>query len=640
VEGYWYLLLSFAPLIDYLGNPEIELDNNRLVIKNAKLPGNVVKDINIPLDGQARLMLDWPKTDYRDSYVHISFIEFSILEDLEAELEKYARAFSDTDINFFAQFDSSLIRIPIITGELKRTYDRIRAYKALALEFCSDEYFETYLENLGHSRSLIRELLDLDPAAKVIDLLFDLVEYFPESAQAIYEEAEYISDLTEVLGLYLDEYEYQSNFIESKVRDKFCILGRVDTGTSDLGANPFYPEYVNVGTHGVILDMILSESFITPVAMHWMILFTLVFVVLFFIVSANLQLVPRAVTGLLVTIGFVAICILLFRYTGIFINPILPVFSMTTAVILREIISYAGSEREKQFIRKAFSTYVSDDVVKEIIADPSRLQLGGTKRHMSALFTDLQGFSGIAEKLDAEQLVSLLNRYLTVMSDVILDEKGTIDKYEGDAILAFFGAPMVLPDHALRACVSAIKMKEIERAINREINEEKLTSEPLITRIGINTGSMVAGNMGTGNKMNYTIMGSAVNMAARLEGVNKQYKTWLLATEDTIKETGDSILARKLDRVKVVGVSEPVRLYELINTVENATPEEKKLVHIFHEALECYEKQDWKNAIRGFEAATAIDVTGPSSIFLRRSTFYLSYPPDEKWDGVHHITEK
>ncbi|MCL2478994.1 MAG: CHASE2 domain-containing protein, partial [Treponema sp.] len=209
INDHWYLQLAFAPLMDYLGNPEIDLNNNRLIIRNAKLPGNIVRDITIPLDGQARMMLDWPKENYADSYDHISFTEFSLLEDFEASLEKYARAYSDVDINFFSQFDSSLVRIPIITAELADAYDSIQEYKNLALDNCSDEDFNTYLDYRDQTRKLIRELLDLKPADKINAMLPDLEENFPESAAAISDEAGYISDLTQVLGLYLDEYEQQ-----------------------------------------------------------------------------------------------------------------------------------------------------------------------------------------------------------------------------------------------------------------------------------------------------------------------------------------------------------------------------------------------------------------------------------------------
>jgi class 3 adenylate cyclase len=227
------------------------------------------------------------------------------------------------------------------------------------------------------------------------------------------------------------------------------------------------------------------------------------------------------------------------------------------------------------------------------------------------------------------------------MSNTILAEKGTIDKYVGDAIVAFFGAPVDLPDHALRACYSAIDMKRIERELNEKVMEEHLSPIPLYTRVGINTGSMVAGNMGTDNKMNYTIMGNAVNLAARLEGVNKQYGTKILTTNDTIQETGGLILTRRLDRVRVVGIYEPVQLLEVLNTMKSAEEREKKVVEVFHQAMDYYENRKWKEAVDGFkEALTVVWDDSPSFIYLKRCEDFLVKPPGDKWDGVTNLTEK
>jgi adenylate cyclase len=641
IHDHWYLQLAFSPLVNFFGKPEIELDNRKLLMKNAKMPGGIVKDISIPLDGHGRMVLDWPKEDYAHSYSHISFYNFSLLEDLEEELEYYAKSISSFDMIYdIFQFDSSLMRIPFIANDLSDLFDIIGNYRNAALENRSDDYFEAFVDYREESRALIKELLDIDPVTKINTAARKFAEMIPWSAEAIFKEAERIESVLNNLSVNLSRYESVRVNIESMVKDRFCILGRVDTGTTDYGANPFHGKYINVGTHGVVLDMILSESFIVPLGIHWQIIITIVFVFLFFFASGNFAPVIRAITGFLAVILAVAGSALLFRFTGFYFNPLLTAFSMISAVIAREIISYAGSEREKQFIRKAFSTYVSDDVVKEIIADPSRLQLGGTKRHMSAIFTDVQGFSTISEQLDPEHLVSLLNRYLTFMSDAILKEKGTIDKYEGDAIIAFFGAPMPLEDHALRACASAITIKQIEKELNKKIMEEKLSPKPLYTRIGINTGSMVAGNMGTGNKMNYTIMGNAVNLASRLEGVNKQYGTWILASESTVQEAGETILTRKLDRVRVVGINEPVRLHELLNMADYANPNEKKLVEIFDQARECYENRKWKEAIEGFKESLSIENGGPSAVYLRRCEDFLMNPPDDSWDGVNNLTEK
>jgi class 3 adenylate cyclase len=232
-------------------------------------------------------------------------------------------------------------------------------------------------------------------------------------------------------------------------------------------------------------------------------------------------------------------------------------------------------------IRHAFSTYLSDDVVEEVISDPARLKLGGINRHMTALFSDVRNFTGIAEVLAPEHLVDLLNYYLSTMSDILLEQKGTIDKYQGDSIMSFFGAPIELADHALHACTAAITMKRTEAEGNRYILEKGISPSPLLTRIGINTGDMVVGNMGTQKKMNYTIISNAVNIASRLEGVNKMYGTWILAPDATISETKNRLLTRRLDRVKLVGINEAVRIYEILETKTDAADAQSRNIKLF-----------------------------------------------------------
>jgi class 3 adenylate cyclase len=292
-------------------------------------------------------------------------------------------------------------------------------------------------------------------------------------------------------------------------------------------------------------------------------------------------------------------------------------------------------------LRRAFSTYLSEDVVEEIISDPTRLKLGGIKRDMTALFTDIMSFTHIAEAMAPEQLVELLNYYLSSMSDIILDHKGTIDKYQGDAIISFFGAPLQLPDHALRACDAAIIMKGMEKEINKYIIERKINSSPLLTRIGIGSGEMVVGNMGTEKKMNYTIIGNTGNLAARLEGVNKHYGTWILASEKTIQQTEGRFLTRRLDRIRVVGMNEPVRIYELLALAENADPALRKKLDLFHYALELFEKRNWAAATGAFRKILDISPKdSPSILYFNRCRNYMERSPDSDWDGVYNLKQK
>jgi class 3 adenylate cyclase/uncharacterized membrane protein len=292
-------------------------------------------------------------------------------------------------------------------------------------------------------------------------------------------------------------------------------------------------------------------------------------------------------------------------------------------------------------LRRAFSTYLSEDVVEEIVSDPTRLQLGGVKRHMSAVFTDIRSFTGIAEQLTPEHLVDLLNYYLSTMSDVILEQKGTIDKYEGDAIIAFFGAPLELPDHAIRACATAIVMKRLEADVNKYVMKNGISPSPLLTRIGINSGEMVVGNMGTQKKMNYTIISNAVNMAARLEGVNKLYNTWILATEDTMKETAGRFLSRRLDRIRVVGINEPVQIHEVLETMEHAPQALRQKVELFHKALDLFESRRWNEAGKRFsQIYKQFPDDGPTVLYYNRCRQYSKNEPSSDWDGVFNMAEK
>jgi adenylate cyclase len=284
---------------------------------------------------------------------------------------------------------------------------------------------------------------------------------------------------------------------------------------------------------------------------------------------------------------------------------------------------------------------------------------------MSAIFTDIQRFSSISSELQDQYgeegpkvLVNLLNLYLTEMSNIVLANKGTIDKYEGDAIIAFFGAPLHVPNHAGLACRTAIQMKKREAELRDQIMSpdgsyssalKKLVAgkviraeRPLYTRVGVNTGDMVVGNMGTPNKMDYTIMGNAVNLAARLEGVNKQYDTHgILISEYTRKHIGDEFIIRPLSRVTVVGIPTPLRLFELLELREEASQKLLDIAGIWQKAMEIYEAQDFTGALKLFQSLVdADDADLVAKLYIKRCEKYLKEPPSKDWTGVDNLTEK
>jgi adenylate cyclase len=632
------LQLAFAPLVEYLGNPALELSPYTLVMKGAVLPGSSVPaDVVIPLDGKGAMILDWPVTSYNDSFTHVSFARFSYLEEYYSHIKEY--------LNGFVYAKNIFPALPEGAETILALFADAEDAKAMALETKSEFDFEGYIKKRDEGFRLIGELLAAAP------------EYINEELEARSEFAGYETILDEAgqCGILLEYLETELNstlseqrYLKEAVNGKFCILGRVDTGTTDIGVNPFHGKYVNVGTHGVVLDTILSQSFITVLPSFWSALLVLLVVPILILGLSGFKPALRitlGISGIFLTLAF---SIVLFFVKGYFLSPLGPVLALTGAMILRESIAFVGTEREKQFIRKAFSTYLSGDVVQEIINDPAKLKLGGSTRRMTAIFTDIQGFSSISETLSrqygpeggAEALVRLLNDYLSAMSDLVLEQRGTIDKYEGDAIIAFFGAPLNVEDHALRACTTALLMKQLERDLNNAYAENGLSPSPIRTRIGINTGSMVVGNMGTQRKMDYTIMGNEVNLAARLEGVNKQYGTWILASEDTVNEAAGKIISRRLDRVRVVNINEPVRLYEILALAETAPPAMPGMVERFHQALDMFENRDWTAAEAAFEAVlnqSAED--GPAKKYLERCRLYRNKPP-KGWDGVYNLDRK
>jgi len=605
------------------------------------MPDGSVADFSIPLDPEGRMFIDWPKTEYRDSYEHFSFATLTALEDEEDRLDEIV--FTLEAMDTWALLDRG-----VALGEERQALlsameaiDRAAASYRTALQDADEAAFTDYLDARAELRGLAAGFLALGPVERLGAALSEAAEAHPELASYLEEEGQRAAALAAELSTSLGRIDTFREDSAKALAGKTCIIGWVGTGTTDIGVNPFDGEYINVGTHAAVADTILSRSFIRYMDPWAGVLLALVMVPLLVLVMGRFKVGARAAFGFGGTVATLGGSFALFATTGVFIGPLSATLGSLVGVIIREVIDFMGAENEKRFLRKAFNTYLSGEVVEQIVADPSKLKLGGDKRMMTALFTDIRGFSTISEQLTPEALVALLNRYLSGMSDIILDEKGTIDKYEGDAIIAFFGAPLDLPDHAMRACRSAILMKRLEREMNVQYLAEGLTPSPLATRIGVNTGDMVVGNMGTERKMNYTIMGNAVNLAARLEGVNKQYGSWILASQATLSAAGPGLLARRMDRVRVVGINEPVQLYEILDLEAEADGETKAVVEAFHKGMDAFEAKEWSEARRLFKAALQIRETdGPSEKYLERCEKFLKTPPVASWDGVFSLTEK
>jgi len=427
------------------------------------------------------------------------------------------------------------------------------------------------------------------------------------------------------------------------LKDKIILVGATATGIYDMRVTPMDTVFPGVEIHANIIDSILSRDFLQKPG--WSALFDISAIIL-----AGLLLgliLPRtgvktgtAAFGVLFT-GHIVLCRHLFSEKGWILNLVYPLTAMLLIYVSITIYKYLSESRQKKFIKNAFSTYLAPSVVKQLIDSPEKLVLGGEQRTITAFFSDVQGFTSISEKLTPSQLVELLNEFLTEMTDIILKYEGTVDKFEGDAIIAFFGAPNEMENQAEIACMACVDMQKRLAELRKKWREQD--KPELNMRIGMNTGPAVVGNMGSRSRMDYTMMGDTVNTAARLEGVNKIYGIYTLISEFTWQAMagGNRIIAREVDAIKVVGKQEPVKVYEPMGYTEEISPTTLKMIDHYTDGLNAYRKQEFDLAVDLFNSALAlVPMDGPSLALLDRCRQYKLDPPPKDWDGAFTMSTK
>ena len=313
------------------------------------------------------------------------------------------------------------------------------------------------------------------------------------------------------------------------------------------------------------------------------------------------------------------------------------------------IFQFLHEQQDKKFLRETFGTYIAPKVLDKMYEEKQAPKLGGVEGHHTAFFSDIQNFSTFSEALEPTRMVALMNEYLTVMSQVILDNEGTLDKYIGDAIVAFYGAPAPVENHEKKSCTTALLMEDALEDLRQKWRRENDWPDIVYSmqhRIGLNCGKMVTGNMGSEMRMNYTMMGDTVNLAARLESSAKQYGVYNFVGENIYEETKDEFIFRFLDFVQVKGKNIPVKVYELVSAKDNADNHTVNLIKVFEEGLDHYYQQEWDKALAHFKKAEGMEDhftsrnTTPSAVFIERCTMFKDNPPGKDWDGVWTMTSK
>ena len=415
-------------------------------------------------------------------------------------------------------------------------------------------------------------------------------------------------------------------------KDAYVVFGFSAPGLKDLRPSPMGGDYPGPEIYATMLDDLLAGDFLrdAPVPLVW--LWVLGLALAAGVVSASAKSGWQSGLAALVLIPLPTLAGLVAWQGGF----VLPAAGASAGVVIAllggAVVNFVLEGRQKMFIKGAFKHYLSAEVIEQIMRDPGSLKLGGERRELTIFFSDLQGFSTISEKLGPEDLTKLLNDYLSDMTDIILEEGGTLDKYEGDAIIAFWNAPLHQADHAVRAVRASVRCQR--KLAERRAEFEQRTGAVLKMRIGLNTGAVVVGNMGSSNRFDYTVLGDAANLASRLEGANKALGTYLMIAESTWSQTAGAFPGRELGQLRVVGRKTPVRVYEATG-LEGEAPgvAERK----FEAALAQAKAGRWADAA---EAFTALGDDAAAKTYAKKCRELAAAGSGATWDGIWNLTEK
>jgi adenylate cyclase len=424
------------------------------------------------------------------------------------------------------------------------------------------------------------------------------------------------------------------------LKDKIVLVGATAVGIFDLRVTPFSGLCPGLEIQATVLDNILRRDFIRTPAQPTLATLGIVLAIalIFGLMLPRMSAVGAIAITLLLVQAYVAFNYLIFRFWGLQLEvfyPLLQVAGVYTGITLQRFLA---EERERVRIKKAFQSFVAPEVVNQIIRHPEKLRLGGERREISILFSDIRGFTSLSEVLAPEAVVEVLHDYLDPMSELVVKHGGTLDKYIGDAIMALYGAPLDLADHSRRACLTALEMVKTLRELDRGWVERGRPS--LHIGIGINSGVVSVGNMGSNRLFDYTAIGDNVNLASRLEGLNKYYGTEILVAGATVERIDSGLYFREVDLVKVKGKRQPITIYEVMGEGVPAG-QAARFLEVYHEALAHLRGRRWEEALEAFQEALHLNPQdGLCKHYLQLTEKYAEDPPGPEWDGITIMSDK
>ena len=462
--------------------------------------------------------------------------------------------------------------------------------------------------------------------------------------------------LTRMLELVHVQHEVVDNLPD--VAGKILLVGLVATGLTDNGPTPFSGHTPLVLVHANVVDNILRQDFAHLAPTSWVWLCGVVVSIGGLAFFSNRTLKQEAFFSLGTPIAYMGLSLYAWTAYSLWLPLVWPLLGFGAVQLFSISRRLLAAQRARAEIKGMFGAYVSPALVNRMVDSGQKPKLGGHEENITAYFSDIQGFSGFSEILPPHLLVELMNEYLTACTDIVQDEGGTLDKYIGDAVVAIFGAPIALPDHAYRACVATqrvhFKLSDLRSKWKSEGDKWPEIVWKMQSRIGLNSGRCIIGNMGSRTRFNYTMMGDNVNLAARMESGSKSWGVYSMCTDATKlaceQHGGDRVVFRPLGRIVVMGRSQAVPIYEITGLKEYLAPATRECLGVFGEALAKYYARDWQGALAGFQQSARVEpnqpgktpgVKGnPSLTYIGITQDYLENPPPENWEGVYVMKEK
>ncbi|MBI4553095.1 MAG: CHASE2 domain-containing protein [Candidatus Latescibacteria bacterium] len=659
-----YPSISLIMLCDYFHVPFKTIQvvpGKRIRLPKARYPDGTVKDLDIPIDDQGKMLVNWAG-DYEETFSHYPYARLTqlatmyaenvVLRDVKRLVYKKPELLANPEL-FLQEATAYNIGPPETVQTAYRTVwlcnqieqaltqnQNLTLVNFFAAQGIAEpdippdlrQFFET-IQNSLRIEALLKQNSSItleQVAARLGIKRLDTIEHSFYAMKnlmghgGIHQEDHPLIFFTVI--------HQGKELLPADLKDKVLIYGLTATGTQDLNPTPFNPRYPMLGYHVNALNTMITGQFLHRIDRPY----RLAVILSLGVIMGLIVPLFGPLSGALVVTGLLAAQLssayYLFTLSGLWVDVVGPISVIILSYLTISVNNYIVERRERSYIQNSFKMYLSPAVVDQIARDPGLLDLGGQRKVLTVFFSDIAGFTSVSEKMSAEELVGLLNVYLGAMTEIIMQHQGTVDKYEGDAIMAFYGAPLDDPDHAVHACMACLTMQE---KLTQLRDQWKADGRPdyvykIRARMGMNTGPAVVGNMGCPQRMDYTVMGDTVNLASRLESGSKPYGTHITVSENTYKMAQDVVEARELDLLRVVGKVEPVTIYEILSRKGALAPDKAAIVQLYNEGLQLYRAQQWDESLEKLFAALKLDPNdGPSKLYIDRCERFKAEPVPE-----------